>query len=65
MAAKTATVRDIPIHYGEIGEGRPFVLLHGVSMEHAQTPKDWEGSTQVFRVVLTTGEVHEVRFEFH
>ncbi len=32
---------------------------------NAQTPKDWEGSTQVFRVVLTTGEVHEVRFEFH
>ncbi|MGB7980904.1 MAG: hypothetical protein WCF36_08960 [Candidatus Nanopelagicales bacterium] len=32
---------------------------------NAQTPKDWEGSTQVFRVELTTGEVHEVRFEFH
>ena len=32
---------------------------------NAQTPKDWEGSTQVFRVVLTTGEVHEVRFQFH
>lgn len=34
MAAKTAIVRDIPIHYEEIGEGRPVVLLHGFSMEH-------------------------------
>jgi pimeloyl-ACP methyl ester carboxylesterase len=29
VAAKTAIVRDIPIHYEEIGEGRPIVLLHG------------------------------------
>lgn len=55
VAAKIATVRDIPIHYEEIGEGRPIVLLHGFSMEHAQTPKDWEGSTQVFRVVHHRG----------
>ncbi len=33
------------------------MLPHGFSMEHAQTPKDWEGSTQVFRVGLTTGQV--------
>lgn len=34
VTAKTETVRDIPIHYEEIGEGRPMVLLHGFSMEH-------------------------------
>jgi pimeloyl-ACP methyl ester carboxylesterase len=34
VAVRTATVRDIPIHYEEIGEGRPVVLLHGFSMEH-------------------------------
>jgi len=34
VAAKTVSVRDIPIHYEEIGEGRPIVLLHGFSMEH-------------------------------
>jgi pimeloyl-ACP methyl ester carboxylesterase len=34
VAATTATVQDIPIHYEEIGEGRPIVLLHGFSMEH-------------------------------
>ena len=43
MVAKTAIVRDIPIHYEEIGEGRPIVLLHGFSMEsrfmtHAYEP---------------------------
>ncbi|MEO7334018.1 MAG: alpha/beta hydrolase [Gemmatimonadales bacterium] len=34
MAGKTATVRDIPIHYEELGEGRPVVLLHGFSVDH-------------------------------
>ena len=34
MRAQSVTVRDIPIHYAEIGEGRPVVLLHGFSMEH-------------------------------
>jgi pimeloyl-ACP methyl ester carboxylesterase len=34
VATRTVTVRDIPIHYEEIGEGRPIVLLHGFSMEH-------------------------------
>ena len=31
---RTLTVRDIPIRYQEIGEGRPIVLLHGFSGEH-------------------------------
>jgi len=34
VTVKTATVRDIPIQYEEIGQGRPIVLLHGYSMEH-------------------------------
>jgi pimeloyl-ACP methyl ester carboxylesterase len=27
-------VRDIPIHYEEVGEGTPVVVLHGLSLEH-------------------------------
>lgn len=34
MAARTETIRDIPIHFEEHGEGRPVVLLHGLSREH-------------------------------
>ena len=34
MAGRTLTVRDIPIHYEEFGEGRPVLLLHGLSLDH-------------------------------
>ena len=34
MTERTAKIRDIPIRYQEFGEGRPVVIVHGLTLEH-------------------------------
>jgi pimeloyl-ACP methyl ester carboxylesterase len=42
MTERTAEIRGIPIHYEEFGEGRPVVVVHGLTLEHRIVARNYE-----------------------
>lgn len=42
MTERSADIRGIRIHYEEIGDGRPAVVVHGFSLEHRNVTRTYE-----------------------